>query len=252
MIKIPVFLDNHSTTRVDPRVLDAMLPYFSEDYGNASSKAHEFGWKADSAVDSGRRKIANFLNADNREIYFTGGATEAINLAIKGIAEANSFKGNHIITTKVEHKAVLGTCKALERKGFEVTYLNTDMYGLVNPEQVLDSLTNKTILVSVILANNEIGSINNAAAIGKICRERGVIFHTDAAQAVGKIPVDVDAMNIISRWLYRHRKDQTFVHIKRKRSKADTIQTSTREVIRIIESLNQNEIQLSESVSAIS
>lgn len=196
MLKFPIFLDNHSTTRVDPRVLDSMLPYFTEDYGNASSKAHEFGWKADSAVDISRRKIANFINADNREIYFTGGATEAINLAIKGIAEANSFKGDHIITTKAEHKAVLGTCKALERKGFEITYLHTDMYGLVNPQQIIDSTTNKTILVSVIFANNEIGSVNDIAALGKVCRERGIIFHVDAAQAIGKIPVDGEAMNI--------------------------------------------------------
>lgn len=196
MLKFPIYLDNHSTTQVDPRVVEEMLPYFTEMYGNASSKSHEFGWKADAAVEIARERVASLINCEVSEIIFTSGTTESVNLAIKGAAESHASKGRHIITTNVEHKVVLETCKELERKGFVVTYIAADKYGMVEPSSILSAITNDTILVSVIFASNEIGSINNAADIGEICREKNVLFHVDAAQAVGKIPVDVARMNI--------------------------------------------------------
>lgn len=195
-VKTPVYMDNNSTTRTDPRVVEAMLPYFSEDFGNASSKSHPFGWKAEEAVDTAREQIARVLNADPKEIIFTSGATESNNLAIKGVAEMYADKGDHIITVVTEHKAVLDTCKRLENEGKRVTYLSVKPDGLIDLHELADAITDKTILVSIMTANNEIGVVQPIAEIGKLCRERGVIFHTDAVQAFGKIPLDVQANNI--------------------------------------------------------
>jgi cysteine desulfurase len=192
----PIYLDNHATTKVDPRVVEAMQPYLTENYGNASSKHHEFGWKAEAAVEDARRQIAHLIGAKSQEIIFTSCATESINLALKGITEANTSKGNHIITAATEHEAVLDTCRRLEKYGFSVTYLPVDRTGLINPEDVKRAITGKSILVTVMMANNEIGTIAPIAEIGAICREAGVFFHTDATQAVGKIPVDVVALNV--------------------------------------------------------
>jgi cysteine desulfurase len=192
-----VYMDNHATTPVDPRVLEAMVPYFSEIFGNAASRSHPFGWEAEKAVDTGRERVARLVNAKPKDIVFTSGATESDNLAIKGVVEFYREKGNHVVTAVTEHKAVLDTCKALERKGLAtVTYLPVDAYGRVDPEDVRRAITDKTVLVSIMLANNEIGTINPIAEIGKITREKGVLFHTDAVQGVGKVPVDVEAMNV--------------------------------------------------------
>jgi len=195
-LKLPIFMDNNSTTRCDPRVVEAMLPFFTENYGNAASRNHSFGWVAEEAVESAREQVGKLIGASGKEIIFTSGATESNNLAIKGVASMYRKKGNHIITTSIEHKAVLDPCKRLERDGFEVTYLPVDKFGRVSPEQVAEAITDKTILVSVMAANNEIGTIQPLAAIGAICKARGVLFHTDAVQAVGKVPVDVEAMGI--------------------------------------------------------
>jgi cysteine desulfurase len=192
-----VYMDNHSTTPVDPRVLEAMLPYFTEVYGNAASRSHPFGWQAEKAVDLAREQIARLINAKPKDIVFTSGATESDNLAIKGVVEFYKDKGNHVVTSVLEHKAVLDTCKALERKGLAtVTYLPVDTYGMVSPDDVRKAITDKTVLVSIMYANNEIGTINPIAEIGKITREKGVLFHSDAVQGVGKLPLDVEAMNI--------------------------------------------------------
>ncbi len=195
-MKLPIYLDNHATTRMDPRVLDAMLPYFTELYGNAASRNHEFGWAAEVAVDKARKQIADLIGATPKEIIFTSGATESNNLAIKGVAEMYAEKGNHIITAATEHKAVLDTCKKLEKGGCRVTYLPLKADGLIDLDMLRESITDKTILVTIMYANNEIGVIQPIAEIGKICRERGVLFHTDAVQAAGKIPVDVNRDNI--------------------------------------------------------
>ncbi len=195
-MKLPIYLDNHATTRMDPRVLDAMLPYFTELYGNAASRNHEFGWAAEAAVDKARKQIADLVGATAKEIIFTSGATESNNLAIKGVAEMYAEKGNHIITAATEHKAVLDTCKKLEKGGCRVTYLPLQGDGLIDLDMLRESITDKTILVSIMYANNEIGVIQPIREIGKICRERGVLFHTDAVQAVGKVPVDVNRDNI--------------------------------------------------------
>ncbi len=195
-MKLPIYLDNHATTRMDPRVLDAMLPYFTELYGNAASRNHEFGWAAEVAVDKARKQIADLIGATPKEIIFTSGATESNNLAIKGVAEMYAEKGNHIITAATEHKAVLDTCKKLEKGGCRVTYLPLQADGLIDLDMLRESITDKTILVTIMYANNEIGVIQPIAEIGKICRERGVLFHTDAVQAAGKIPVDVNRDNI--------------------------------------------------------
>jgi len=196
-MKLPIFLDNHSTTPMDPRVLDAMLPYFVEKFGNAASRNHAFGWEAEEAVENARKRIAKLIKADPKEIVFTSGATESDNLALKGVLEMYKEKGNHIITSSTEHRAVLDTAKALEAKGLAtVTYLPVDKQGMVNPQDVRHALTDKTVLISVMLANNEIGTINPVAEIGKIAKEKGVLFHCDATQGVGKIPVDVLAMGI--------------------------------------------------------
>jgi len=192
-----VYMDNHATTPVDPRVLEAMVPYFLEHFGNAASRNHAFGWEAEAAVDRAREQIAALINAKPKEIIFTSGATESDNLALRGVVEFYREKGNHIITAPTEHKAILDTCKALERKGLaQVTYLPVDQEGLVDPDDVRRAITDKTILVSIMLANNEIGTIQPLHEIGKITKEKGVLFHSDATQGVGKLPVDVEAMGI--------------------------------------------------------
>ena len=195
-MKSPIYLDNHATTRVDPRVVEAMLPYFTESFGNAASRNHEFGWVAEQGVENARKQVASLIGASPKEIIFTSGATESNNLAIKGVAEMYAEKGNHIITAATEHKAVLDTCKKLEKQGFRITILPVKGDGLVDLDMLREAITDKTILVSIMYANNEIGVVQPVAEIGKICRERGVLFHTDAVQAVGKIPVDVNADNI--------------------------------------------------------
>lgn len=196
-MKFPIYLDYHSTTPVDPRVLEDMLPYFTEKFGNAASRNHAFGWEAEEAVEKARQQIAQAIKADGKEIVFTSGATEANNLALKGIAEMYREKGDHIIVSATEHRSVLDTAKAMETKrGLKVTYLPVDKFGMVNPEDVRAALTDKTILISVMLANNEIGTINPLAEIGKIAKEKGVLLHCDATQGVGKIAVDVQAMGI--------------------------------------------------------
>ncbi len=196
-LKLPIYMDYHATTPCDPRVVETMLPYFTERFGNAASRSHAFGWSAEEAVTISREKVAAFIGAKNpKEIVFTSGATESDNLAIKGVAEFYKDKGNHIITTVIEHKAVLDTCKRLEKEGCEVTYLHVDKHGLVDPDDVKKALTDRTILVSVMLANNEVGTVQPIAEIGKITRERGVLFHTDAVQGLGKVPFDVESMNV--------------------------------------------------------
>jgi cysteine desulfurase len=195
-MKLPIFMDNHSTTPVDPAVVEAMLPYFTEKFGNAASRNHSFGFEAESAVDEARKKIAKLIHADPKEIIFTSGATESDNLALKGIVEMYREKGDHIITSVTEHRAVLDTAKYLEKHGVKVTYLPVGADGRVDPESVANAITDKTILISVMLANNEIGTLNPVAEIGRIAKERGVPFHCDATQGVGKVPVDVQAMGI--------------------------------------------------------
>jgi cysteine desulfurase len=190
-------MDNHATTPADPRVVEAMIPYFTQTFGNAASRNHAFGWKAEEAVEYAREQIATLVGAHSeKEIVFTSGATESDNLAIKGVAEFYKDKGNHIITTSTEHKAVLDTCKKLEKQGFTVTYLQVATDGSVSPEQVRAAITDKTILVSIMLANNEVGTVQPLAEIGKITREKGILFHTDAVQGVAKVEFNVDAMNV--------------------------------------------------------
>ncbi len=196
-LQFPIFMDYHSTTPVDPRVLEEMLPYFTTKFGNAASRNHAFGWTAEEACEHARERLAKFINAQSeKEIVFTSGATESNNLALKGIAEFYKDKGNHIITAVTEHKAILDTCKRLEKEGFEVTYLKVDREGYVTPESVRAAITDKTILVSIMLANNEVGTVQDLTAIGKITREKGVLLHSDATQGVGKTPFDVQAMNV--------------------------------------------------------
>jgi len=195
-VKLPIYMDNHATTRMDPRVLEAMLPYLTETFGNAASRSHDFGWAAEKGVDTAREQIAALMNADSKEIIFTSGATESDNLALKGVAEMYREKGNHIITSVVEHKAILDSAKRLEKWGFQVTYLPVDDTGMVRPESVAEAITDKTILCSIMFANNEIGTINPIQDIGAICRSKGVLFHTDAVQGFGKVPFDVQAMNV--------------------------------------------------------
>jgi cysteine desulfurase len=195
-VTTPIYLDNNATTRTDPRVVEAMLPYFTEVYGNAASRSHPFGWSAEEAVDKAREQIAHVIGADPKEIIITSGATESDNLAIKGIAEMYADKGDHIITVVTEHKAVLDACKRLEKEGKHVTYLPVKPDGLIDLEVLKAAITDKTILVTIMAANNEIGVLQPIREIGAICRERGVIFHTDAVQAFGKVPMDVNADNI--------------------------------------------------------
>jgi cysteine desulfurase len=196
-LKLPIFMDSQSTTPVDPRVLEAMIPYFTEKFGHPASRNHPFGWEAEGGVDKAREQIAKLIGArDPKEVVFTSGGTEAINLALKGVAEMYREKGNHIVTTTIEQRATLDVCKRLERQGFEVTYVPVGREGLVDVEAIRAALTDKTILISVMFANNEIGTIQPVAELGKLAKEKGIIFHTDATQAVGKIPVDVEGMGI--------------------------------------------------------
>jgi len=206
-IKLPIYMDNHATTPVDPRVVEAMLPYFGEKFGNAASRNHEFGWVAEEAVENARGQIARLINATPKEIVFTSGATESTNLAIKGVAEMYREKGNHIITQVSEHKATLDTCKRLEKYGYEVTYLPVEKDGRINLDDLRRAITPKTILISIMYANNEIGVVQPIAEIGKIAKEKGVFFHVDGVQAVGKIPVDmqkdgIDLMSISAHKIY--------------------------------------------------
>jgi cysteine desulfurase len=195
-VKLPIYMDNHATTPMDPRVLEEMLPYFMEKFGNAASRNHSFGWAAEEGVETARERIAKLVGATTKEIIFTSGATESDNLAIKGVAEMYREKGNHIITAVTEHKAVLDTCKRLEKYGYRVTYLPVQKDGLVDLDDLKRAMDDKTILVTIMYANNEIGVLQPVEEIGKLCREKGVIFHTDATQAVGKVPVNVIKQNI--------------------------------------------------------
>ncbi len=195
-MNFPIYFDYQATTPVDQRVLDTMLPYFTSAYGNAASRSHAFGWKAEEAVDTAREQIASILGASSKEVVFTSGSTEAINLAMKGVGEMYGSKGKHIVTCLAEHKAVLDTAKHMEKEGFEVTYLEPDSNGAVTAQQVAEAIREDTILVTIMWANNEVGTVNPIREIGAICRERGVLFFTDGTQSVGKIPVDVEADNI--------------------------------------------------------
>src|SRR5438445_3885302 len=195
-VKLPIYMDNHATTPMDPRVLEAMMPYFTGKFGNAASRNHQFGWAAEEGVETARERIAKLIGATTKEIIFTSGATESDNLAIKGVAEMYREKGNHIITAVTEHKAVLDTCKRLEKYGYRVTYMPVQKDGLVDLDDLKRAIDDKTILVTIMAANHEIGVLQPVAEIGKLCSERGVTFHSDATQAVGKVPVDVNKQNI--------------------------------------------------------
>ncbi len=196
-LKLPIYLDHHATTPTDPRVLESMLPYLREDFGNPSSGGHVFGWRAEAAVEDARERLARALGAAApAEIVFTSGTTESDNLALTGVARANRRRGTHLVTTEIEHPAVLASCRALEDEGFSVTYLPVDRQGLVRADDVASAIEDGTLLVSVMAANSEIGVVQPLAEIGRVCRERGVLFHTDAAQAVGKISIDVDALGV--------------------------------------------------------
>ncbi len=195
-VKLPIYMDNHATTRTDPRVLAEMLPYFTEHYGNAASRNHEFGWVAEQGVEQARERIAKLIGATTKEIIFTSGATESDNLAIKGVAEMYKEKGNHIITQSTEHKAVLDTCKRLEKHGFRVTYLPVQKDGRIDLDDLKRAMDDKTILVTIMAANNEIGALQPIREIGALCHERGVLFHTDAVQAIGKVPFHVIQDNV--------------------------------------------------------
>jgi len=195
-VKLPIYMDNHATTPVDPRVLEEMLPYFTDRFGNAASRNHSFGWAGEEAVETARERIAKLIGAATKEIIFTSGTTESDNLAIKGVAEMYREKGNHIITAVTEHKAVLDTCKRLEKYGYRVTYMPVQKDGLVDLDDLKRAIDDKTILVTIMAANNEIGVVQPIAEIGKLCHEKGVIFHSDATQAVGKVPIDVIKQNL--------------------------------------------------------
>lgn len=196
-VQTPIYLDNHATTPVDGRVLDAMLPYFKDKFGNGASKSHAFGWEADAAIDAAREQVAKLIGATSpREIVFTSGATESDNLAIKGVASAYRDKGDHIVTCATEHKAVLDSCKALEKQGFRVTYLPVQRAGLIDLGKLAETVSDKTILISIMAANNEIGTFQPLKEIGRLARERNILFHSDATQAVGKVPLDVNELGI--------------------------------------------------------
>lgn len=200
MLKFPIYLDSNATTKLDPRVLEAMMPFFTDTYGNAASRNHSFGWAAEEAVDYAREQVAKLINASAKEIIFTSGATESDNLAIKGVFEMYASKGNHIITVTTEHKAILDACKHVEKKGAEVTYLNPNEDGLINLSDLEAAITDKTILISIMYGNNEIGVVQDIKGISEIAKKHNVLFHTDATQAVGKIPVDVigDGIDLMS------------------------------------------------------
>lgn len=199
-MKLPIYLDSHATTRTDPRVVEAMLPFFTDHFGNAASRNHSFGWEAEEGVEKSRKQVAELIGATAKEIVFTSGATESNNLALKGVAEMYSERGNHIITQVTEHKAVLDTCKRLEKDGVRVTYLPVRQDGLIDLDELRAAITDKTILISIMYANNEIGVVQPVQEIGKIAKEKGILFHTDAVQAVGKIPVNVlgDGIDLLS------------------------------------------------------
>lgn len=206
-MKLPIYLDYSATTPVDPRVAELMAKYLTTEgvFGNPASRSHGFGWQAEEAVETARRQVADLLNADPREIVWTSGATEADNIAIKGCAHFNKKKGKHIITSKIEHKAVLDTCRQLEREGYEVTYLDPDTDGIISPQAVADAIREDTTVVSIMHVHNEIGAINDIAAIGEICRERKVFFHVDAAQSAGKVEIDMATMKVDMMSLSAHK-----------------------------------------------
>jgi cysteine desulfurase len=191
-LKLPIYMDYHATTPVDPRVVEAMVPFFTQHFGNPASRNHAFGWEAEEAVDAARKHVADLIGASAKEIIFTSGATEANNLAIKGVAEMYREKGNHVITCVTEHKAVIDTCKKLEKQGGRVTYLPVQKDGRIDLDQLRDAITDKTVLITIMAANNEIGVLQPIAEIGAIAKEKGVLFHTDAVQAAGKVPFDVN------------------------------------------------------------
>jgi cysteine desulfurase len=195
-VKLPIYMDHHATTPVAPEVFEAMRPFFVETFGNAASRTHAFGWAAEAAVEAARAQIAGLIGCKPVEIAFTSGATEADNLALKGVAYAYRERGTHLIASQIEHHAVLDSCKRLEKEGFQITYLAVDRTGLVDPDDLAKALTPRTILVSVMLANNEVGTIQPLPEIGRLCKERGVLLHSDAVQAIGKIPVNVDALGV--------------------------------------------------------
>ncbi|MFZ9764696.1 MAG: aminotransferase class V-fold PLP-dependent enzyme, partial [Burkholderiaceae bacterium] len=192
----PIYLDYSATTPVDPRVVDAMLPYLRQDFGNPASRSHAYGWKAEEAVENARRQVAELVGCDPKELVWTSGATESINLAIKGAAHFYKDKGRHLITVKTEHKATLDTCRELEREGFEVTYLDVQENGLINLDDLRAAIRPDTILISVMLVNNEIGVIQDIATIGEICRDKGIVFHVDSAQATGKVQIDLSTLKV--------------------------------------------------------
>ena len=195
-MKFPIYMDYHATTPVDPRVLEAMMPFFTEKFGNAASRNHPFGWEAEEAVEAARKQVADLIGANPKEVIFTSGATESNNLAIKGVAEMYREKGNHVITCVTEHKAVIDTCKKLEKQGLRVTYLPVQKDGRISLDDLRAAITDKTILITIMTANNEIGVIQPIAEIGTIAKEKGILFHTDAVQAVGKVPFDVTALRV--------------------------------------------------------
>src|SRR4249920_1417958 len=195
-VKLPIYMDYHATTPVDPRVVEAMLPYFTQHFGNAASRNHPFGWEAEEAVDKARKQVADLIGANAKEIVFTSGATESDNLAIKGAAEMYREKGNHIVTCVTEHKAVIDTCKRLEKDGYRVTYLPVQKDGRISLDALRAAISDKTILITIMTANNEIGVIQPIAEIGAIAKEKGILFHTDGVQAVGKVPFDVTALKV--------------------------------------------------------
>lgn len=195
-MKFPIYMDHHATTPIEPQVLEAMMPYLTLEFGNPSSATHVFGWKAEEAVETARAQVANLVGASSEEVIFTSGATESDNLALKGVARANKNKGNRIIVSKVEHKAVLDSCKTLEKEGFEVIYIPVDKYGMINPQDVEAAITPNVILISIIYAHNEIGTINPIAEIGEIAQKHEVLFHSDAVQGVGKINSNVDQLKV--------------------------------------------------------